>query len=727
MRIGIAAVVGAIVAVGAVALLLRSGDQRAGDLDATDFVPSTSDSSSDSGAERAAETAPPLLRVRFGDLGVPVASSESCDRARARAAEIRVELALEVTASDRDAAERSVRDGLARGQAEAEGYDLFAGGAALEARFAAATWGALEAAARLWRPAFVSNVGVHLFYLDRLDDADLLLTCARDLDPRSPFTIEAQAMLALKRGDCDEAKRLVATAVQLLPGDMNVRYTAGIIEHRCGDRVRAVRYLRDAELISPEDETVREALRVIAGTGGGAPRDRDALDRLIGECLAFLDQTVARAELASAWDNLIQAELFAGGWTENDFAEQTRSHAEHHRQRIRELETQARNGQLGRPDAFAWNQTLYECVDAYSEAASDYQLMSLATAPIVLMAMAMRMDPVVHASKYAIVVQDRVDWMLLDADDRFYEALRPVDDALVRCLDATDSAASGACYRAWCSAAVPLWQSYRATVAGNMMSAEGGFPGAAEDYGNYWLDYVLRVKDFARRSIEALQPVASAPGVQQQEAELIAQLVQIRTDGMTQFLVAKLGETNGYLQNALRNAPDEVLAAADSGPNGRGSFCTQDRPDDVAVDPALDPFLEALAAATSGAVEPQLFDCEVKVGDFSVNIKAVGRGVEVKRSEKVGTNTSVGVVAKPGGRFGGEVSYSQSGSADGIAAKATVKLWGEAGGGRAPAYGAQIEGKLGVGVTADGQGVACYFVSAKASFNARAFADSLLG
>jgi hypothetical protein len=258
-----------------------------------------------------------------------------------------------------------------------------------------------------------------------------------------------------------------------------------------------------------------------------------------------------------------------------------------------------------------------------------------------------------------------------------------------------------------------------------MMSAEGGFADAAEDYGNYWLDYLQRVNDFASRSIEALQPIASPPGAQQQQADGIAQLVRIRTDGMTQFLVAKLGETNGFLQNALRYAPDEVLAAADSGPNGRGSLCTQQRPDDVAVDPPLDPFLEALAAAASGGVEGQPFDCEVKVGNFSVNVKAVGRGVEVKLSEKVGTDTSAAVVAKPGARFGGEVSYSRSGSAHGVAAKATVKLWGEAGGGRGASYGAQVEGKLGVGVTAGGQGVSCYFVSAKATFNARAFADSL--
>jgi Flp pilus assembly protein TadD len=719
MRIGTAAVVGVVVAVGALALLSRSGNQSAGDVDATDFVPSTADS----GPDLLAEKAPPLARIRLGDLGAPVASSASCDLARGRAAELEAELAREVTASERDAADQSVRDALARGQSEAEAYDLFAGGAALEARFAVAAWGALEAAARQWRPAFVSNIGVYLLYLDRLEDAELFLTCARELDPRSPFTIEAQAMLALERGDCDEAKRLVATAVQLLPGDMNVRYTAGIIEHRCGDRVRAVQYLRDAELLMPDDETVREALRAIAGSGSAVPRERDSLDRLVGECLAFLDQTVARAELASDYDNLIQAELFAGGWTESDFAEQTRSHAAYHRQRIRELENQARNGQSGRPDAFAWNQTVYECVNAYSEAASDYQLMSLPTAPIVIMAMAMRMEPVVLASKYAIVVQDRVDWVLLDADDAFYEALRPVDDALVRCIEA--DGATEACYRAWCGAAVPLWQSYRATVAGNMMSAEDGYPGAAEDYGNYWLDYVQRVDDFARRSIDLLKPVPGTPGAQQQEAELIAELAGIHTDGMMEFLVAKLGETSGYLQNALRYAPDELLAAADSGPNGRGSTCTQQRPDEVAVDPPLDPFLEALAAATSSSVDPQFVDCEVKVGNFSVSVKSAGRGVEVKLGEKIGESTSAGVVAKPGARFGGEVSYSQSGSAHGVAAKATVKLWGEAGGGRATAYGAQLEGKLGVGVSAGGQGLSCYFVSAKATFNARAFADAL--
>jgi Flp pilus assembly protein TadD len=749
MRTKITAVVGVVVAVGVLALVSRSGDDSAVTVDPIEPVSNAAPSGAGGLAEpEATAETDPFTRIRLGDLGAPVTSSASCDRARGRAAELRAELALELTADDRAAAEQSVGDALARGQTEADGYDLFAGGAALEARFVAAAWGALEAAAREWRPAFVSNVGVYLLYLDRLDDAELKLRCARELDPRSPFTIEAQAMLAKKRSDCDDAKRLIALAVQLLPGDMNVRYTAGIVHHDCGDRARALQYLRAAERLMPDDETVREALRAVTATGDETlPREPDALDRLLDECLAFLDETVARAELASDYGNLVQAELYAGDWSDVDFAENARSHAASHRERIRTFEALAREGQSGSPEAFAWNQTVYACVDAYSEAAYDYEEVLVHTTPFMVMAAAMRMEPEVYARHYSKGFEDLrartgrgwhgfsdLEYVLLDEDDRFEEALLSVDDALDSCLQATNNRAGrAACHRAWCGAAVPLWEAYRNGVAANMVRAEAGFADAAEDYGIYWLDYASRVSDFTARSVEALLPVPASPGAQRQQAEAIVQIARIRTDAMIEALAMRLGETYGSLQNALLAAPPEVLSAADSGPNGRGYLCPQDRPGEVPIDPPLDPFLEALKAATSGSADVAV-DCEVSIGEFTVNVKPTRSGAEVKLSQRSSENNriSAAIVAKPGGRFGGEVSYSKGGVAPpvlgpvGVAAKATVKLWGEAGGGRAPSYGAQIEGKAGFGSELEGVGkAACYVFSAKARFDARAFADSL--
>jgi hypothetical protein len=258
-----------------------------------------------------------------------------------------------------------------------------------------------------------------------------------------------------------------------------------------------------------------------------------------------------------------------------------------------------------------------------------------------------------------------------------------------------------------------------------MVAAEAGFPRAGEDYGNYWLAWVERGADYSARALKVLKPTPGTPESRAQSAEWIVKNTDLRLDSVTEFTSMKLSNAYQSLQSALREGPGTVLHDA----NGHDAFrlCQQGRLNDVPIDPPIDPFLAALQEATTVEYGPTFFDCEAKAGAFGVQLKSKGGGdLQVKVSEKVG-NVSYGASVGTGGRVGGEVAYSQSASSHGVAAKGTVKLWGEARPGGRVDYGAQVEGKLGAGVTYGGQGVACYFVSGKATFNARIFAARLGG
>lgn len=661
---------------------------------------------------------PPGARLRFADLGQPSTNPAGCAPVRERVAALIEELRPKLSADDLAAAQEAIQDVQARGQGPAEGYSAFAGGALLSGSFTAAAWGGLHAVRLEWRSDFVANAGVYLYYLDRLDDAEMFLACARELDPRSPFVIEAQAMLALRRKDCDRATRLIVLAVQLLPGDMNVLYSAAIIHHECGDRPKAVYYLRAAERAKPDDETVKRALRVVDPNAADRPRPRDALDRLIDECFAFLDETEARTALASDYLNLMMRAMSSEWVEDHDRLAQMREHVEQNKREIRDLEEQARDTRFGPPDPHAWNQTVEACARAYGDAVLDYENVFTGTSAMLIMGWAFRMDPLVYATRYAYGGGNDLDYVELDADDRFMEAIKPLDDRLGSCVSMLGD--DDPCFRAFCAAAVPLWQEYRAAVDANCNTAKAGFPGAAEDYANYWLWYVRRVADFDKRAIDIIKPMPASPGAARQHAESIARIGQIQIDGLVEFVTIQLTGLYGSLQYALEEAPQAVTGA------GQWEFCAQDGSDGKPMDEQLDPFLEALKAATKLEYGMGI-DCESKIGGFGFALKGkTFADVQITRSEKAGKLTVSGHV-RGDGRFGGEISYSQSagGGSHGVVGKGSVKVYAKAGSDGRIDYGAQVEGKLGAGVNFKGVEVACYPFSGKVSFNARAFADAL--
>lgn len=679
-----------------------------------------------------AVNAKPGSRPRLADLGRPTTNPSACAHLRDRAAALIKEFQPKITVEDRVGLAAAMQDVQARGQGRADGYSAFAGGEVLTGNLTAAAWGGLQALLLEWRADFAVNAGVYLYHLERLDDAESFLTCARQMDPRSPFVIEALALLALKRNDCARAAALIELAVPLLPNDMNVRYTAAVIHHTCGNRIKAAEHIAAAERIKPDDPDVKRAMLIISpAAAADRARQRDALDRLVEECFAFFEEMAARGQLASDYYNLIRRELHPPGDAQylDDDHQFTllREGIDRARLAIKTALQQARDTRFGPPDPFVWNQTVYACADAYAEALYDYEQIFSGMAAMIIMGSAYNMEPVVFARKFHRGRGNDLAYVLLDDDTTFEETLKPITARMHQCLQASnDTATSRECERAFCAEAVPVWRTYRDAVLGNARIAEAGYPSAAEDYGGYWVAQTRRVAAFSTRAIATIKPTPLSKEAAQQQADGITNITQIRINGIIEMTMIPLNQTYVSLQLALDEAPKAVMAAADGPPAGKFRLCPQDGSRGVNMDAELDPFLAALKVATTVEYGTG-FDCDAKIGGVGFSVKAkTFNDVQFGVSKKIG-NVGVSGNINSKGRYGGDVSYSQSGGggAYGVVGKATVKVWGKARGDGTGDYGAQVEGKVGVGVNFKGVEAACYPFSGKVTFNARAFAAAL--
>jgi len=678
----------------------------------------------------------------------PSTNSATCAPIRQRGIGLLKDLETAITDADRAGLKVAIDDVRARGQGEADGYSAFAGASLLTGRYIPAAWGGLQALRREWRPEFVANAGVYLYHLDLLDDAEAFLACAREQAPRSPYVIEAQAMLALKRKNLNRAKESIELAVRLMPGDVNVHYNAAMIHRAAGDVPKALAHLRAADGIKPDDSTIVRALQVLDPAGDAKRRQRDALDRFSEECFAFMDEMLARARETSEFYNLMQRELLHGEWTENHgpFEEMRTSLAED-KHDIAEQVKAARGALAGKPDPFAWNNALFACADGYTETIEQFRHVRAGTAKVEILAAAQGMDPTLFAYRYALGGGQEINLIILDATTKFDQAIKPVRDDLERCTATANATVSGdatPCYRTFCGAAVPIWREYRSNVRSACRAAESGYPGAAEDYGNYWLAQVRRAANFSQRATQALKPTPLLPAAPMQTAESIAQMVQGRVTGTIELASMPLAETYDVLTRSLDAAPQLVISAAAGPPRGEFFLCPQDGPDDDPMDEKLDPFLEALKKASMVEYGWSV-DCESKLGPFKANLKAKrfndaqvtasvlgmqvrasAAGVEFGAANQVGGLTVTGNV-RSDGRVGGDISYAQSagGGAYGAVAKATVKISGRAANDGTMDFAAQLEGKIGGGLNFKGVEAACYPFSGRVTFSARAFAAAL--
>ena len=130
---------------------------------------------------------------------VPDDVPQDCHPVYGRALTLLREFDAGLSPKDRSLARRVVDQGASQGRAAPQAYEYLGAAAALRGNYAIALWASLNAGRQAWRSATVTNIGVYLFYLGRLDEAERFLNCARKMNPRSPYALEALAMIALKR------------------------------------------------------------------------------------------------------------------------------------------------------------------------------------------------------------------------------------------------------------------------------------------------------------------------------------------------------------------------------------------------------------------------------------------------------------------------------------------------------------------------------------------------
>jgi hypothetical protein len=144
--------------------------------------------------------------------GVPPA----CAGAHERAAALRAEIEKDLAAAARAAAEKSPA--------------AYAAAALLAGDIPLAAWAGLRAAQAAWNGKSVADAGIYLHYLDRKSDAMRFLACAYAMGYRSPHLFEALATVHKGQGRDGEARRAIAEAQRLSPGDPLIDLAAALIQ-----------------------------------------------------------------------------------------------------------------------------------------------------------------------------------------------------------------------------------------------------------------------------------------------------------------------------------------------------------------------------------------------------------------------------------------------------------------------------------------------------------------
>lgn len=347
----------------------------------------------------------------------PAGVSVDCQATYKLALQLTQEYDAKLPVTERTVAETVVDREVGKGSSRADGYNEYGGGAMMQAQYAWAAWGSLKAATLEWNPLHITNVGIYLSYLNRLDDAGIFLQCASKLAPQSPFVIEARAMLAYRKSDYKTATQLIEQAVQMMPGDMNVRYTAGVIFFKAGDRQRAKQFLNDAEQIAPGNKTIIEALKVVNPGGQSSPPPQDALRKLVDECFRFMDDMLARGETAGRYVEemkVIEGSSQPGGPVGGDAYATMRLAVLQSKEDITNLEKRTREKQNS-ARSVDWNATLQSCIIAYLTTTTNYQQIIIDKGVDIVIANALGITPIRLIEKlkphesgnsYRYVIQD---------------------------------------------------------------------------------------------------------------------------------------------------------------------------------------------------------------------------------------------------------------------------------------------------------------------------------
>ena len=664
-----------------------------------------------------------------------------CQATYKLALQLTQEYDAKLPSTERTVAETVVDRVVRKGSSRADGYNEYGGGAMMEAKYASAAWGSLKAATMDWTPLHITNVGIYLSYLNRLDEAGIFLECASKLAPQSPFVIEARAMLAYHKSDFKTATKLIEQAVRMMPGDMNVRYSAGVIFYKSGDRLRAKQYLQEAQRIVPNYPTIIKALKVVDPSGqSSSPPPQDAMDKLVAECFRYMDEMLIRGEAAGRYREemrVIEGSSREGTPVGGDEFEILRRDVQQNKAEITNLKLRARDKQnVAR--SVDWNATIQACILAYLTTTTNYQTVINDRGVDILIAQSMRMTPIRliekmkqhdNGNSYRYVIQDE--------KYKFYQIEDPArityKAGAKSCEGRSDDNACRRPYlEAYCATVVPVWISHWSNVLANMRSAEAGYPDVAKDYTNRWKRLANQAADYSKRGLSAMKPVTDADlkhlpaalrqsiiGVASPEAhsKLTKDLYKSYIGSITSLVVTTtISQSNEALVEALDTAPDAFLHSAFY------EDCQQKPADTLNLDAELEKFLAAFMEATEFNATPEI-ECEIELGGWKTSFNPFSDNDWNLEHSKVKVS-----VDPENNRWGAEytVADGMDVNAGPFSGEVSVKVWadGEIGSGNVD-YGVEVEGKVGVGKKTAVGGAACYFGKASFKFNARKFASAL--
>lgn len=149
---------------------------------------------------------------------VPGELPAQCQQARERAGQLRAELEASLSAQAKAAAEQyAAKPGP--GVSPEKAWGDYAAAALLMGNVPVAAWAGLKAAEIRWNGETVTNAGIYLYHLGKLQEALQLLNCAYAMGYRSPFLLEALAVVHHKLGDVGQARQEIQQARELAPDD----------------------------------------------------------------------------------------------------------------------------------------------------------------------------------------------------------------------------------------------------------------------------------------------------------------------------------------------------------------------------------------------------------------------------------------------------------------------------------------------------------------------------
>ena len=141
-----------------------------------------------------------------------------CAPARQRADQLRVELEASLRPQAKTQAERyAAKPGP--GVSAQKAWGDYAAAALLMGDRPVAAWAGLKAAAIRWSGDTVTNAGIYLYHLGKPQDALQLLNCAYAMVDRSPFLLEALAVVDERLGDAAGGRQMMQQAQTLAPDD----------------------------------------------------------------------------------------------------------------------------------------------------------------------------------------------------------------------------------------------------------------------------------------------------------------------------------------------------------------------------------------------------------------------------------------------------------------------------------------------------------------------------